>query len=309
MNGPLIAVQVEDDLLPLWQEVFTQEMPGARLLSLDADASAANAAVVWAPPPAALQNMPGLRFVMSRGAGVNGLVDCVPPGAVLLRMREPGIAARMAEFVVLSVLHLHRDWQSLHHRQTAGEWAMDVPSLPASGRRVGIMGLGALGAVAAERLAPFGFPLSGWSRSPKSLPGVETFHGAAGLADFLPRCDILVCLLPLTPETEDLIDAALLASLPAGAMLVNAGRGGHLVEADLLAAIESGHIAGAVLDVTREEPLPAGHGFWGNPRITLTQHGAAVQTREEEARAAARVLRAALAGEDLPERVETARGY
>jgi glyoxylate/hydroxypyruvate reductase A len=253
--------------------------------------------------------MPGLRFVMSRGAGVDGLIEELPSGAQLLRMREPGIAARMAEFVVLSVLHLHRDWQSLHHRQRSGEWLGDRPSLVAAERRVGIMGLGALGTVAAERLAPFGFPLSGWSRAPKTLPGVETFHGKAGLEGFLRRCDILVCLLPLTPETQDLIDADLLARLPAGAMLVNAGRGGHLVEPDLLAAIESGHIAGAILDVTREEPLPEDHAFWQHPKITLTQHGAAVQSRDEEARAAARVLRAAFAGEDVPHRVETGRGY
>jgi glyoxylate/hydroxypyruvate reductase A len=309
MTGPLIAVQVEDDLLPLWQAVFSQEMPGAQLLGFDGDVGGADAAVVWAPPPAALQDMPRLRFVMSRGAGVDGLVEDLPPGAVLLRMREPGIAARMAEFVVLSVLHLHRGWQSLTHRQRSGEWRGDMPSLPAAERRVGIMGLGALGTAAAERLAPFGFPLSGWSRSPKALPGIETYHGEAGLEGFLPRCDILVCLLPLTPETQDLIDADLLAKLPAGAMLVNAGRGGHLVEPDLLAALESGHVAGAVLDVTRTEPLPAGHGFWQHPKITLTQHGAAVQGRDEEARAAACVLRAAFAGKDLPHRVEPGRGY
>lgn len=309
MSERLIAVQVEDALLPLWQAVFSEVMPGSRLLGFGAPVAAASAAVVWAPPPPALQQMPNLRFVMSRGAGVNGLVECLPPGAVLLRMREPAIAARMAEFVVLSVLHLHRDWQSLHRLQARREWLGDVSSLPAAERRIGIMGLGALGALAAERLRPFGFPLLGWSRSPKSLPGVETFHGEAGLAKFLPRCDILVCLLPLTAETEDLLDAALLARLPPGAMLVNAGRGGHLVEADLLAAMQTGQIAAAVLDVTREEPLPAGHAFWTHPGIVLTQHGAAVQSREEEPRAAARVLCAAFAGEPIPERVAPERGY
>lgn len=317
MNPCRIAVQVEDAVLPLWRKVFAAEMAGAELVPLDAirepgaEAGAVEAAIVWNPPPGALDALGSLRFVLSRGAGVDALLKpgCIPASAVLLRMREVGIAERMAEYVALSVLYLHRDWLSIRNRQAGMLWLEDNPSLAARERRVGIMGLGALGLAALERLKPFSFQLLGWSRSPQALPGVETFHGAAGLGSFLQRCDILVSLLPLTPETVDLIDAGFLARLPRGAMLVNAGRGGSLVEADLLAALASGRIAGAILDVTRQEPLPPGHPFWTHPGIVLTQHAAAVPTREEEARSAARILRDAFAGCEMPERVDRQRGY
>ncbi|KQT46252.1 hypothetical protein ASG43_11520 [Aureimonas sp. Leaf454] len=313
---PVVAVQVEETDLPLWRSIFAERFRDARVVRLDEaverpEEDPVLAAVVWKPPRGALHALPGLRFVLSRGAGADGLLadEGVPDTAEILRLIDPAIASKMAEFVTLSVLHLHRDWISLRRAQGDRQWLPERGSRPARERSVGLMGLGVLGRAAAERLAPFGFELLGWSRTARSLPGVETFSGRDALQAFVRRSDILVCLLPLTNETRGLVDAAFLGAARPGTLFVNAGRGEHVVEADLLDALDTGRIAGAVLDVTREEPLPPEHRFWTHPNVLLTQHGAAVLTPEEEARAAARILKGALAGVDPPERVVRDRGY
>lgn len=313
MNTPIVAVDVADDDLQTWRDRFHADFAHADIVPLNTlkRGDRADAAVVWQAPRGVLGSLAGLRFVLARGAGVDHLLDpeVVPPSATLLRMRVPVLAEKMAEFVVLAVLYLHRDWLSLRSRQTDMAFAGELPSLVASHRRVGILGLGELGRVAAERLKPFGFPLLGWSRHRRAIAGVETFGGTDGLHALAERADILVNLLPLTPETADLLDARLFARLPKGAAIVNAGRGGSLVEVDLLHALDDGWLSGAVIDVTRAEPLPPDHPFWRHARIVLTQHSAAGLTPEEDAGAAARILRKAFAGEALPERVERERGY
>jgi glyoxylate/hydroxypyruvate reductase A len=169
------------------------------------------------------------------------------------------------------VLTHHRQLGVTDANQARGVW-QQIVTPPAQRRRVGVMGLGHIGGQCALTLATLGFDVAGWSRSPKSLPGVETFAGPQGLAPFLARTEILVCLLPLTPETKDILNARTFAALPRGAAIVNAGRGGHLVEADLLAALDGGHLSGATLDVFRTEPLPPDHPFWSHPRIRVTPH-------------------------------------
>lgn len=313
MIAPTVAIQVAFEQVSVWTAAIRDRVPGATVLPLDAvtDPAEVDAAVVWNPPAGLLARMRRLSVVVSRGAGADFLLGSgeVPPHVPLLRYTAPGIAARMADFVVLSVLHLHRDWTGARNRQAARIWQGEKPS-PANGtRRVGIMGLGELGQAALARLHPFGFPLLGWSRGPKRLAGVETFSGPDGLAEFAARTDILVCLLPLTAQTAGLVDRSLIRRLPRGAFLINAGRGDHVVDRDLLDALDDGHLAGAVLDVFREEPLPVDHRFWVHPLITITQHAAAVLPDDEEAAVAAGLLADVLVAGRSTGLVDRHRGY
>ncbi|MFC7610006.1 2-hydroxyacid dehydrogenase [Teichococcus aestuarii] len=218
-------------------------------------------------------------------------------------------AQRMGEYILWSCLSLLRDARHFALGQAAGEWRHRETRHYAADRTVGIMGLGNLGGHAARMLQSVGFPVRGWARSRKDIPGVRSFAGAAELPEFLAGTDILVCLLPSTKETEGLIDARLLAQLPPGAELVNAGRGSHLREPDLLAALDSGHLAGAVLDVFEEEPLPPGSPLWAHPKVTVTPHVASMASRPERARYLAGAIADFEAGRPLPNLYDPERGY
>jgi glyoxylate/hydroxypyruvate reductase A len=180
----------------------------------------------------------------------------------------------MSEYALYGVLHFHRAMDRYAEQQRRGEWRM-LPAVPAHERTIGVMGLGVLGADFARKAAALGFRVLGWSRSPKLLPSVETFQAEPGLDAFLAQTRILANFLPLTPQTEGILDAALFDRLPQGAYLINIARGAHVVEADLLRALDSGRLAGAMLDVFAREPLPAGHPFWTHPRVVITPHVAA----------------------------------
>ena len=232
--------------------------------------------VAWQPPSDIATLFPNLEVLFSVAAGVDQLdLSSVPAHLPVARMVDPNLIASMAEYVVMSVLALHRDLVAYIDLQRAGKW-QEMRVVPAPRRRVGIMGLGSLGMASIERLRPFGFPLSGWSRTQKQIDGVACHAGAEGLATFLAAADILVCLLPLTRETRGILDARTFAALPAGAGIVNVGRGGHLVDDDLVAALDSGHLRGAIVDVVSTEPPPAGHPFWTHPKIILTPHVASM---------------------------------
>jgi glyoxylate/hydroxypyruvate reductase A len=185
----------------------------------------------------------------------------------------------------------------------------EIPQLPAEARQVGILGLGVLGRDALEKLKPFGFRLAGWSRSPKSITGVTCFHGSGGLDEFLGATDILVCLLPLTAETTGILNAETFAKLPAGAAVINVGRGKQLVEADLLAALDSGQIGGATLDVFQNEPLPEDHPFWEHPRVFMTPHIASMTVPQSAVRAVVANIQRLESGEALQHVVDLQRGY
>ncbi|MCG8595552.1 MAG: glyoxylate/hydroxypyruvate reductase A [Kiloniellales bacterium] len=193
-------------------------------------------------------------------------------------------------------------------QQRARAWR-EISQIGPQERRVGVMGLGVLGQDAARRLLSFGFPVAGWSRSPKSLPGVTSFAGAEGLPAFLGQSDILVCLLPSTAETRGLLNAGTLAALPRGAAIVNSGRGDLIVESDLLAALDDGRIGGATLDVFAEEPLPAESPFWDHPRVVLTPHVASMTIPDSAAAAVVAQVRRFEAGQPLEHVVDMARGY
>lgn len=262
-----------------WVTELRRQKPGldVRVWPEVGDPADIDYALVWKPPPGLLAGLPALKVIFSLGAGVDALLqDATLPDRPLVRMVEPGLTEGMTEYVCLHVLRWHRDAPLFEAQQRAGVWRQIAHQHLARERRVGIMGLGALGADAAAALTALRFDVAGWSRSRKDLPGVTCHAGADGLAAFLARTDILVCLLPLTPQTRDILNADLFARLPTGAVVINAARGQHLVEEDLLAALDSGHLAGATLDVFRTEPLPADHAFWTHPKVTLTPHVAAI---------------------------------
>jgi glyoxylate/hydroxypyruvate reductase A len=239
--------------------------------------------IAWQVPPDFIAQMPNLKVLFSSGAGVDHVdLSAVPPHVPLVRMVEPGIINGMVEYVSLAALALHRDFFDYVAQKASRSWnPIEVP--PASARTIGVMGLGSLGCAVLERLATYGFRLCGWNRSPRSIEGVETFAGADRLQPFLAECDILICLLPLTPATQGILNRELFAALPKGAAVVNVGRGAHLVEADLLAALDSGQISRAILDVTEPEPLPREHPFWTHPRVLVTPHVASMTQPETAA--------------------------
>ncbi|MYM89366.1 glyoxylate/hydroxypyruvate reductase A [Rugamonas sp. FT82W] len=260
-------------------------------------------------PPADLAALPNLELIFSVGAGVDQLdFSTLPPHVPLLRMVEPGIVGGMVEYVSLAVLAIHRDWQSYAARQRARQWQA-IRVLPAASRRVGVLGLGSLAQAALAQLRAFGFACAGWSRSQHTIAGVDCYAGAQALPAFLARCDILVCLLPLTPATRGILNAELFAALPRGAALINTGRGGHLVQDDLLAALDSGQLAHAVLDVCEPEPPGPEHPFWDHPRITLTPHVASMTQPEMAVEVVLDNLRRHAEGLPLQGLVDRGRGY
>ncbi len=274
----LVSDQIAlDYLLPAFRERF----PDAALHRIDTEVreldalGSIDAVVCWSPPPGLLARMPRLRLIQSVGAGTDHITrdPALPPGVPVHRIVDPDMAAGMNAYVAWAVVHGQRHMGSYIDAQRRGVWE-ESPIVPPGRHRVGIAGLGVLGQSAARALAAIGYAVRGWSRSPKAdVPaGIEAFHGDAGRAAFLAGCDTLVCLLPLNAGTHGILNAELFAQLPRGARIVNAGRGAHLVQADLLAALASGHIASAVLDAFVEEPLPRDHVFWQHPRITVTPH-------------------------------------
>jgi glyoxylate/hydroxypyruvate reductase A len=210
--------------------------------------------------------------------------------------------------VVLNVLRFHRQDLDYRAQQAARVWR-ELPAPVTAETPVGILGLGELGGHAAGLLRGLGFPVMGWSRRPRQVPGVECFHGGEGLAAMAARARILVCLLPLTPETRGIVDGRLLGLLPRGAFLVNGARGGHVVDADLLAALESGQVAGAALDVFEPEPLPAEHPYWAHPRVVMTPHAASITIPASAAPQVVENLGRARAGQTLLNLVDFSAGY
>jgi glyoxylate/hydroxypyruvate reductase A len=274
------------------------------------DKSAIEYALVWQPEPGLLASLPNLKLIVGLGAGVDHLLrdTALPRHLPIVRLVDPYMTDAMSEYVVLQVLRLHRQDLDYAAQQHARVWA-ERDQKNAAERAVGILGFGTLGQDAGTKLRSLGFNVAGWSRGQREVPGFHIFSGAAGFDALLARSEILVCLLPLTAETAGILNAATFARLPRGAGLVNAGRGAHLVEEDLIPALDSGQLSGAALDVFREEPLPPGHPFWRHPRIIVTPHIAA----ETHPPTAAPIIRDAIrcfeAGLPVANRVDLARGY
>lgn len=304
-----IAFCCTDTKAEPWLQGLQAALPGAAVSVWQPGAPAADYAVVWAPPQQFLDEQRVLKALFNIGAGVDALLQLkLPPHALVVRLDDAGMAVQMAEYVCHAVIRHFREFDACEAAMRAGQWAFRKPRLRQD-FPVGVMGLGVLGARVAKALAHFDFPVNGWSRSPKALDGVRTFSGAAGMSDFLAASRVLVNLLPLTPETENILNRASLSRLQAGGHVINVARGAHLVDADLIALLDSGHLAGATLDVFRTEPLPAGHPFWSHPRITLTPHTLARTLRDESIAQMVGKIGALERGEVIAGIVDPVRGY
>jgi glyoxylate/hydroxypyruvate reductase len=300
-----------------WKNRFDQVCSNRRVVLLpDAalDPAEIHYAAVWKPGPGELAAFPNLRVIFNLGAGVDALMaDSSLPNVPLVRVAVSDLTGRMTEYVVLHVLMHHRQEPYLRASQRERRWQPKY-QWPAGAISVGIMGLGTLGANAAEALGRLGFRVSGWSRSAKQVDGVECFHGTAQLDAFLQRTDILVCLLPLTPETREILNRGLFTRLnrssPMGApVLINAGRGGLQNEADILQCLDDGTLGAASLDVFATEPLPAESRFWSHPKVVLTPHNAADTDADAISKYVARQIDRFEAGAALENVVDPARGY
>lgn len=296
-----------------WRDALLAEDPtlDIRLFPEAGDPADIEAAVCWNQHDMAeLRRYPRLKLIVSMGAGVDHLLrpPGPPPGIPVARLKDHRLTTGMTEFVVLNVLRFHR--QDLEYRAQQAErvWN-ELPAPDTAQRRIGILGLGELGAASARALLSFGFPVMGWTRTPREIEGVRGFHGAEGLDAMLRQTDILCCLLPLTPQTRGVINARTLALLPRGAFVINSARGGHVVDADLLAALDSGHVAAAALDVFEPEPLPKDHPYWGHPRVLVWPHASAITIPSSAAPQVVENLRRAREGRELINLVDFSAGY
>lgn len=295
-----------------WLAELQAVLPEAALRVWEAgDTAPADYAIVWKPPLAMLQARTDLKCVFNLGAGVDAILqlgDALPAGVPIVRLDDAGMGVQMAEYVTHAVLRYFRRFDQFDAQQRNGQWRFLKPHQKED-FSVGILGLGVLGTRIAAALAPFGFPLQGWSRSAKNIAGVTCYAGTDGLPTFLAASRVLVCVLPLTGETAGLLNHTTLSAMPAGGYLINVARGVHLIENDLLTLIDSGHIAGATLDVFRQEPLPKEHPFWHEPRITITPHVAAVTLRADSVRQIAAKIRRLQQGQSVEGVVDRAKGY
>ncbi|HSI42542.1 MAG TPA: glyoxylate/hydroxypyruvate reductase A [Xanthobacteraceae bacterium] len=314
MSGILVALAGMDQAP--WVERLQALEPGrpVRAWPERGDPSEIGYLCVWKPPSAALTGWPNLKGVLCMGAGVDHLMqNPALPAVPVVRVVDPDLTARMSEYIVLHVLLHHRALLRTLADQKARHWAAWEQSA-ASAVRVGLLGLGELGLDAARKLAMMGFQVAGWSRSPKTLEGIETFSGADGLDAFLARTDIAVVVLPLTDDTRNMIDRRFLARLArdgvrGAPVLINVGRGGLQVEADILAALDDGTLGAASLDVFQTEPLPADSRFWSHPNVVLTPHTAAESDPVALSRYAVEQIRRFEAGQGFTNTVDPARGY
>lgn len=300
------------DRYDIWVPALEKHLQGreVRLWPDVGELSDIEYALVWHPPQGFLASLPNLKAIFSVGAGVDHIAADPerPKHLPVIRMVEEGLTAGMTEFVVMQVLHHHRHMLAYRRQAEERVWR-EISQVPAHQRRVSILGLGVLGQDAARMLVRFGFDVAGWSRSPKQVEGVTCYHGQQGLDEMLSRSDILVCLLPLTPATEGILNADLFARLPRGACLINVGRGGHQVEKDLLAALDSGQLAEATLDVFEEEPLPADSPLWQHPQIVMTPHVASMTMPDTAARSVGENVARMERGEAPLNVVDFERGY
>ncbi len=292
-----------------WIPGLQSALPGASVTLWEPGAPQADFAVVWKPPQQLLDEQAGLKAIFNTGAGVDALMKLnLPQGVPVIRLDDAGMSVQMAEYVCHAIIRHFRELDGYEADMGQGKWSFRKPRSRVD-YPVGVLGLGVLGERVAKAVAQFDFPVNGWSRSPKAVPGIQSFAGEDQLDAFLAASRFVVCLLPLTPDTENLLNAQRLAKIRPGGYVINVARGAHVVDADLLAAIASGHLAGATLDVFRVEPLPQGHAFWNHPKITVTPHTSARTLRSESIAQIASKIGALQRGDAVAGRVDAARGY
>ena len=309
---PTLLYSSPDDPIDLWVPEVQRQLPDfeVRVYPEVGDVADIEYALVWKPAPGLLASLPNLKVILSMAAGVDHILadPKLPTGIPIVRMIDGYLRDMMSEYAIYGVLHFHRDMPAYLAEQPQQVWNRRWPLYtPETG--VAVLGLGAIGRDVAEKFKALGFQVHGWSRTPKALQGIACHHGEAGLFEMLPKCQYLVCVLPLTGETQGIVNAKTLAALPEGAVVVNLGRGGHVVDEDLLAALDSGHIGGAFLDVFNTEPLPEGHAYWRHPRVFMTPHIAGELVPKSCAKSIAENVRRHLAGEPMLGVLDLERGY
>lgn len=297
-----------------WQASFGEFAPEVDVRwwnDPEVDPHAVEYVLVWQPETGRIASYPNLKAVISSAAGVDHILadTQLPPQLPIIRMVTDDTVQRMAEFTAMSSLMLLKDMPRMIAQQAQRVWKEFATPRTAVETRVGIMGLGALGLASARMHARLGFITAGWARSARAVEGIECYAGAEQLSAFLARTHILICLLPDTDDTREIINADLLWQLPVGAAIINVGRGTHVQTEDLLTALETKQISSALLDVFAVEPLPADSPLWNHPRVIVTPHGAATPSRRERARQAATVIRAIEAGTVPPHGYDRDRGY
>ena len=292
-----------------WVQGLQQALAQASVSAWSPGAAPADHAIVWAPSQQFIDEQPGLQTLFNIGAGVDALLQLKLPSSLkVVRLDDAGMSVQMAEYVCHAVIRHFREFDGYDADTGAGKWSYRKPRTRAD-FAVGVMGLGVLGERVAKALQVFDFPVNGFSRSPKDLPGIRCFSGAQSLPEFLQATRVLVNLMPLTPETENILNHANLSLLQQGGYVINVARGKHLVEEDLITLIDSGHLSGAMLDVFRTEPLPADHPFWHHPKITVTPHTSARTLREESIAQIVGKIQALQRGQAINGVVDSQRGY
>ena len=310
---PALLFYSPNDPAELWKAELEKALAAdvaVRLYPDIGDPAEIDYILCWKPKPGLLGSLPNLKLILSLAAGFDHVLQAPdrPVDVPIVRIIDDYLSAMMAEYVVHAVLDFHRAMPRYRAQQRARDWNRGWPHYTPD-IHVGVLGLGAIGTDVARKLAGLGFRVHGWSRTPKTIDGIACHSGESGLAEMLPQCHHLVCVLPLTDATRGIIDRKTLAALPKGAHVVNIGRGGHVVDADLLAALESGHIARATLDVFNEEPLPRHHPYWRNPKVVVTPHIAGEIVPRSCAVSIARSIECQRRGEPVPGVANLERGY
>ncbi len=307
-----ILVYRADGKTDPWMQGFSAALPQAQLVQWreGEPCEPCDYAVVWAPPAGLLRALTDVKALFLMGAGADAILKhgTSLPAAPIVRLGDAGMGAQMAEYVTHAVLRYYRRFDEYDRQARRGLWE-PLPQHDKAQFAVGVMGMGALGQRVLHTLGGFGFPLRGWSRTQKHIDGVQCFAGPDGLDEFLAGTRVLVCILPLTSETDHLLDRGNLSKLPQGAYLVNVARGALVAEPDLLTLIRAGHIAGATLDVFRNEPLPGPHPFWDEPRISITPHISALTLCKESVEQIVVKIGALERGEPVADTIDRERGY
>lgn len=310
-----LVIRVDPERRAWWKQTLQEYLPDLRVLLKDEDIDQYKPAdvhyvVTWNPPSGWLATFPNLECVASVGAGVGHILKDpdYPRRVPIIRTVSESLRMRMTEYVVLHVLRFHRRLPEITDANAKAEWIQYVEPL-ARDTRVGILGLGNLGGAAARALAALGYDVAGWSRKARPIEGASVYSGEQGLREVLAHSQILVCMLPQTAATQDVLDRTAFAAMPSDGCVINVGRGENLVDADLIAALDSGHLRGATLDVFREEPLPSTHPFWSHPRILITSHTASAIEPATGGRVIADNLLAFIRGEQVPDIVDIEQGY
>ena len=291
-----LKVSIPDIDVHIWPEVENPEKIEAIL--------------TWKPPLGIMEKFPNIKVIISLGAGVEEILrdPNLPHNVPIVRIVEPCVTSRMSEYILLAVLRFHRQGFEYQTFQKSLHWK-PLPLPETNSCNIGILGLGVLGTDAARKLNNLGFPIRGWSRTPKNIDGIECFYGREQLELCLSKCRMLVCLLPLTPETEGILNREIFSVMPKGSYLINVARGKHLVEKDLLEALDNGQLSGACLDVFSREPLPENHPFWSHPQITITPHIATQTDSEYWTKPIVEAIRCIRAGVTLKNVVNPEQGY